>query len=50
MTKTWTQLLPVEQKPFLEKASYLVSRGYIQGKSVEDVAETMYKKQLVSSE
>jgi hypothetical protein len=38
----WRKLTDSEQKEYIEKASYLVDRGYIQNLDVEEAALRMY--------
>ena len=43
MKKDWQKLTYDQQKVFKDKAEYLLERGYIQGKTVEEIAKEIYK-------
>ena len=44
MKKDWQKLSYEKQKDFKDKAGYLIDRGYVQGKTVEELAIEIYKK------
>jgi mRNA-degrading endonuclease RelE of RelBE toxin-antitoxin system len=43
MKKDWQKLTYDQQKVFKNKAEYLLERGYIQGKTTEELAKEIYK-------
>ena len=44
MKKDWQKLSYDQQKLYKDKASYLIDRGYVYGKTVDDLAKEIYKK------
>jgi ribonucleotide reductase beta subunit family protein with ferritin-like domain len=47
MKKDWKKLTDIEQKVFKDKAEYLIERGYVQGKTTEELAKEIYRKELM---
>jgi len=45
MEKDWHLLTPTEQKPYIKKAEYLIDRGYVELKTVEQIAKQIYEKE-----
>ena len=43
--KIWAELNKGEQEPFIEKANFLIQKGYIQEKDIYKLTETIYNKQ-----
>ena len=41
---SWDDLFPGQQEPYLQRAEYLIERGYIEEKSVYKLAEILYNK------
>jgi hypothetical protein len=44
MKKDWQKLSYDQQKTLKDKAAYLIDRGYVHGKTVEELAIEIYKK------
>lgn len=42
MKKEWQNLYPAEKITYLEKAKYLLDRGFVMDKSEEQLAEQIY--------
>ena len=40
----WDDLSPYEQEPYLQKAEYLIERGYLEEKSVYNLAKILYNR------
>ncbi len=43
MEKDWQKLTHEQQKVFEDKAEYLFERGYVQNKTVEELAKKIYE-------
>lgn len=43
--RKWEELSQQEEQKYLEKASYLVERKYVLGKTVEQLAKEIYQKE-----
>ncbi len=46
MKKDWQKLTQEQQKIYEDKAEYLLERGYIQAKTVEEIAMEIFFKTL----
>jgi hypothetical protein len=44
MKKQWHDLTQHQQKKYEDKAAYLIEHGYVQGKTVEELAIEICKK------
>jgi hypothetical protein len=44
LKKEWQRLTYEQQKPFEEKAEYLIERGYVKDKTVEELAKEIFQK------
>lgn len=45
MKKDWHNLSQSQKREYEDKAVYFLDRGYVQGKTVEELAKEMYEKQ-----
>ena len=44
MKKDWFGITQHQQKEYEQKAAYLLERGYVQGKTVQQLAKEIYEK------
>ena len=44
MTNAFKNLRPTKQEEFRKKAEYLIERGYVQNKTVDELAKEIYNK------
>jgi hypothetical protein len=44
MMNRWHGLTQHERKEYEDRAAYLIERGYVQGKTVEELAKEIYEK------
>ena len=44
MTRDWYKLSSGQQSSYLERARFLIDRGYVYGKSEEQLAKEIYEK------
>ena len=42
--KTWSEFTHSEQHSFIQQATLLISKGYVQEKDIYKLAETIYNK------
>ena len=45
MKKDWFGITQHQQKEYEQKAIYLIDRGYVQGKSVQQLAKEMFESE-----
>jgi hypothetical protein len=48
MIKQWHGLTQHQRKEYEDKAAYLIDRGYGHGKTVEELAKEIYKKEWLT--
>ena len=46
MKKQWHGLTQHQRKEYEDRAAYLLERGYVQGKTVEELAKEIYEKNV----
>jgi len=45
MKKEWHQLTLQEQRPYEERAEFLLDKGYVEGMTIEELAKKIYEKE-----